>query len=150
MGFASLEINVHKVLCLPRNLHFKVHKVVHLPRNLHFKAHKVLHLPGNLHFKVHKDCAWYETRTQNHVQSTAPATKSAHRRQTAPISCACHEKCSLSPKMRAAPQRDRTFVKHRPGASVSRDAQRNCTWKSQNGTFSASLRMIAPALLHLP
>ena len=30
-----------------------------------------------------------------HVQSTAPATKSVHRRQTAPISCACHEKSTL-------------------------------------------------------
>ena len=32
---------VHKVLCLPRNLHFKVHQVLHLPRELHFKVHKV-------------------------------------------------------------------------------------------------------------
>ena len=41
-----------------------------------------------------------------------------------------------SPKMPTASQRERTSVKHRPGASVSRDpAQRNCIWRSQNRTF---------------
>ena len=47
---------VHKVLCLPRDLHMKVHKgavhkVLRLPRNLHMKVHNVLRLPRNLHIK---------------------------------------------------------------------------------------------------
>ena len=81
----------HKVLHLPRNLHFKVHKVLRLPRNLHSKAHKVLHLPRNLHFKVHKKpreveqpyraSHMYHYRVlyglSTSLGSPAPATKSA-------------------------------------------------------------------------
>ena len=44
-------MEVHKVLCLPRNLRLEVHKVLHLPRNLRTQVHKVLRLPRNLHFK---------------------------------------------------------------------------------------------------
>ena len=50
----NLHFKVHKVLRLPRTLHFKVRKILQLPRNLHFKVHKVLRLPRNLHFQVHK------------------------------------------------------------------------------------------------
>ena len=48
--------NLHfELLCLPRNVHFEVHKALRLPQNLHFEVHKVLCLPRiNLHFKVHK------------------------------------------------------------------------------------------------
>ena len=35
-------MEVHKVLCLPRNLRAEVHKVLRLPRNLHMEVHKVL------------------------------------------------------------------------------------------------------------
>lgn len=50
-----------------------------------------------------------------------PATKSAHQVQ------------NRFPK---APHLERASVKHRPAASFSRDpAQRNCIWRSQNGTF---------------
>ena len=50
----SLGMEVHQVLCLPRNLHMEVHKVLRLPRNLHMEVHKVLCLPRNLHMEVHK------------------------------------------------------------------------------------------------
>ena len=45
------SVEVHKVLCLPRNLRMEVHKVLHLPRTLRMEVHKVLHLPRHLHFK---------------------------------------------------------------------------------------------------
>ena len=48
------SMEVHKVLCLPRNLHMEVHKVLRLPRNLHMEVYKVLRLPRNLHMEVHK------------------------------------------------------------------------------------------------
>ena len=35
------RFEVHKVLCLPRNVHFEVHKVLRLPRHLHFEVHQV-------------------------------------------------------------------------------------------------------------
>ena len=47
----AVHMEVHKVLCLPRDLHTEVHKVLRLPRNLHMKVHKVLRLPRNLHIK---------------------------------------------------------------------------------------------------
>ena len=47
----TVHMEVHKVLCLPRDLHTEVHKVLRLPRNLHMKVHKVLRLPRNLHIK---------------------------------------------------------------------------------------------------
>ena len=47
-------LEVHKVLCLPRNLRMELHKVLRLPRNLHMEVHKVLRLPRNLHMEVHK------------------------------------------------------------------------------------------------
>ena len=50
----NLHMEVHKVLCLPRTLHMEVHKVLRLPRNLHMEVHKVLCLPRKLHFEVHK------------------------------------------------------------------------------------------------
>ena len=50
----SLGMEVHQVLCLPRNLHMEVHKVLCLPRNLHMEVHKALCLPRNLHMWVHK------------------------------------------------------------------------------------------------
>ena len=47
-------MEVHKVLCLLRNLHMEVHKVLRLPRNLHLDVQKVLQLPQNLDMEVHK------------------------------------------------------------------------------------------------
>ena len=47
----KLHMEVHKALCLPRNLHTEVHKVLRLPRNLHMKVHAALRLPRNLHIK---------------------------------------------------------------------------------------------------
>ena len=47
----TVHMEVHKVLCLPRDLRTEVHKVQRLPRNLHMKVHKVLRLPRNLHIK---------------------------------------------------------------------------------------------------
>ena len=47
----TVHMEVHKVLCLPRDLRTEVHKVLRLPRNLHMKVHKVLRLPRNLHIK---------------------------------------------------------------------------------------------------
>ena len=47
----TVHMEVHLVLCLPRDLHTEVHKVLPLPRNLHMKVHKVLRLPRNLHIK---------------------------------------------------------------------------------------------------
>ena len=65
---------IHKALCLPRNLHFEAHKVLRLPRNLHFEVHKVLRLSQNPHFEVHK-----ATTNSAHrgSQSAAPVTKSS-------------------------------------------------------------------------
>ena len=94
-GLEVESVKVHKVLRLPRNLHFQVHKVARatksalrgsqsavpaaksalpgsqsavLPRNQHFEVHKVLCLPRNL-----------QTRHMSQkLQFTAPVTKSEH------------------------------------------------------------------------
>ena len=47
------SMEVHKALCLPRNLHMEVHKVLRLPRNLHIAVHKALCLQRTLHMEVH-------------------------------------------------------------------------------------------------
>ena len=71
-GLQIESVEVHKVLRLPRNLHFEVHKVLPsqsacachetaLPGSQSavpatksaLKVHKVLHLPRNVHFQVH-------------------------------------------------------------------------------------------------
>ena len=70
-------MEVHKVLCLPRNLHMEVHKVLHLPRNLHMEVHKVLHLPRHLHMEVHKVLHLPRNLHMEVHKSVVPATKSA-------------------------------------------------------------------------
>ena len=50
----NLRMEVHTVLCLPRTLRMEVHKVLCLPRNLRAAVHKVLRLPRNLHMEVRK------------------------------------------------------------------------------------------------
>ena len=140
------------MLRLPRNLHFEVHQVLRL--HLHLEVHKVLCLPRNLHFELHKvlclsrkcytcheNCNEPEVEKQrftvpvtkselvedhHHVQSAAPATKSAVRSQAAPIPLRLSRKVdfesrkhevSLAPatkksppcaKMRTEPQRERS------------------------------------------
>ena len=42
---------------------------------------------------THRVC--HENQDHHHAQSTAPATKSLHRRKATPISCACHEKFNI-------------------------------------------------------
>ena len=100
----NLHFEVHQVLCLPRNLHFEVHQVLCLPRNLHFKVHQVLRLPQNLHAnEPHVQKPRFTapvTKSEllndhHHVQSAAPATKTAVRSKTAPIPCTSHEKSTL-------------------------------------------------------
>ena len=76
---ACVHFEVHKVLCLPRNLHFEVHKVLCLPRNLHTKR-----------------CAYHKIGTSQSAlrgsQSAAPATKSAHEgSQSAPATKSANE-----------------------------------------------------------
>ena len=131
---------IHKALHVPRSVHFKVHKVLHLPRFLktsHMsKTHNSPHLPRNhsmpkmtkictslyMDIKLLRSCTCHEKSTLDHQSTRFP--------------CACHGKLSPSPKMRTAPQQERTSVEYHPAASVSHDpAQINCTWKSQNGTF---------------
>ena len=74
----TVHMEVHKVLCLPRDLRTEVHKVLRRPRNLHVKVHKVLRLPRNLHIKRRcpADARAY-IRPLGRQQSAAPATKSA-------------------------------------------------------------------------
>ena len=80
----------HKVLRLPRNLHFKAYNILRLPKkntsrstkhrtchNVHFEVHKARRLPRNLHFKVHKNIAFATKFALQGPQSTAPATKPA-------------------------------------------------------------------------
>ena len=83
------------------------------------------------------------------VQSTTPATKSAHRRKAAPISCTCHEKSTLDldrqntrfplrlsrkvitkPENAQAPQRERSLAEHPLGPTrFCEPAQSKCTSK---------------------
>ena len=103
---------VDKVLCLPRNLQ-------RLPRNL-----QTSHMPkshGSL--QISQNQGMPKITTTSHVQSAAPATKSALRSKTAPIPCTCHEKSTSRlpsrkvtipcPKMCVATQRERGREKHR-------------------------------------
>ena len=114
----NLHFEVHKAPRLPRNLHFEVDKVLYLSRNLHFEVHKALHLPRNLHIEGQSQSAVPATKSANephvqksrftapvtksellddhhHVQSAAPATKTARLSKTPPIPCTCHEKSTL-------------------------------------------------------
>ena len=141
----NLHMEVHKVLRLPRNLHFKVHKVPHLPRSLqtsymsksHDSLHlsgnqsvpkittmsKVLHLPRHLHFEVKP------------LQSLAPVRKGRLcTTKTRRFPCACHGKPSC-PKMRTAPQRERSPDKHPPRRRrFCEPAQSKCTSTILRGT----------------
>ena len=77
------------MLCQLRSLHFEVHQVLCLPRYLHSS-----HMP-----KSH-NCTAPVTKSEllddhHHVQSAAPAAKTALRSKTAPIPCVCHEKSTL-------------------------------------------------------
>ena len=92
-GAAPATKSVHKVLRLPRNLHFEVkalcllrnlhseaRKALRLLRNLHLisrsEVHKVLRLPRNLRFKALSAAPVTESALRG-SQSVAPATKSA-------------------------------------------------------------------------
>ena len=83
-----------------------------------------------------------------HVQSAAPATKSAFRSKTTPIPCArhekstlhqqstrfCHEKWPPCPKMCTAPQRERSCDKHPPRPlRFCERAQSKCTSSISRG-----------------
>ena len=99
---------VHKVLCLPRNLRVKVHKVLCLPRDLHMKVHKVLRLPRNLHIKRRcpADASAY-IRPLGKQQSAVPATRSAHggSQSTVPATKSAHEGSqSAAPATKSAHQ----------------------------------------------
>ena len=106
-------LEVHKVLCLPRSLHFKSHKVAR--RNLHFKVHKVLrtapttilesppHVESHDSLHLSRNQSASKTTTTSKVlhlprnlhfevsrlRSLAPVTKS---RLCTTNTSACHEK----------------------------------------------------------
>ena len=81
--------------CTRQNLHFKVHKARCLPRNLHIKIHIAQPCQGDSQQEMPERSFRSRLRlppipeNEPHVQksqSTAPATKSEHRRKAAPIS----------------------------------------------------------------
>ena len=79
--------------------------MLRLPRNLHLEVHKVLGLKEICTLRFTQCCACHEICKQatcavtksecledhHHVQSAAPATKSAFGSKTAPIPCTCHQ-----------------------------------------------------------
>ena len=76
----TVHIEVHKALCLPRDLRMKVHQVLRLPRNLHIKRR----CPADARACI---------RPLGKQQSAVPATRSAHGGSQS-TRCACHEICT--------------------------------------------------------
>ena len=75
----TVHMEVHKVLCLPRDLRMKVHKVLRLPRNLHIKRRCPADARAYIRPLGKQQSAAPATRSAHGgSQSTAPATKSAH------------------------------------------------------------------------
>ena len=78
---------------------FKVHQMLCLPRNLSPSAVPATKSANKPHVQKSRFSAPV-TKSEllddhHHVQSAAPATKTAFRSKTAPIPCACHEKSTL-------------------------------------------------------
>ena len=136
-----------QVLRLPRNLHFEVHQALYPPRNLHFEVHTSVMkstLRGS-QSAVPATKSANEPRVQKsrftapvrksellddhrHVQSVAPATKTALRSKTAPIPCACHEKSpkhevSLAPATKKH-HHVRKCARHHNESAVARSTRR--------------------------
>ena len=81
---------------------FEDHKVLHLPRTLHIEGHSAVPVMKSANEpRVQKSrftapVAKSELLdNHHHVQSAAPAKKTAVRSKTAPIPCTCHEKSNL-------------------------------------------------------
>ena len=75
----TVHMEVHKVLCLPRDLHMKVHKVLRLPRNAHIQRRCPADARAYIRPLGKQQSAVPATRSAHGgSQSTAPATKSAH------------------------------------------------------------------------
>ena len=136
----NLHFEVHKVLYLSRNVRFKVHQVLCLPRNLHFSLPRrgsQSATPATKSAHQGSQSAVPATKSANephvqksrftapvtkselfledhhHVQSVAPATKTAFRSKAAPIPCTCHGKSTLEHQstrfpLRLPPQRERS------------------------------------------
>ena len=75
----------------------------------------------------------------HHVQSAAPATKTAFRSETAPIPCTCHEKSTLEHQNTRFPlhlPRRLTTIRQKhppPAGRFCEPAQSKCTWTMSRG-----------------